>query len=263
MLTLFTSSLLLGIVFCAPPGAIAAEAIRRGFAKGFRPALFVEFGSLVGDATWALVALVGLAVLVQNPIVRLPLALLGAAMLIYLARGALLDAYQATLDRTRRAFIADLLWGGVAVGGMLLLIQNVALPINVWLNGGIGAVVFLIGWQLIGAAAPNQLPQARSSRATGDFATGAVMSLGNPWNIVFWVGLGSKQLATLNNPQSIDYVIFFAGFMAGAVLWCFFMAGLIAWGRQFITPTFFRRINLVCGLFLGYFAVQLVWSLVG
>jgi len=49
--------------------------------------------------------------------------------------------------------------------------------------------------------------------------------------------------------------------MAGAVLWCFFMAGLIAWGRQFITPTFFRRINLVCGLFLGYFAVQLVWSL--
>jgi len=66
MLTLFTSSLLLGIVFCAPPGAIAAEAVRRGFAKGFRPALFVEFGSLVGDATWAIVALVGLAVLVQT-----------------------------------------------------------------------------------------------------------------------------------------------------------------------------------------------------
>ena len=38
--------------------------------------------------------------------------------------------------------------------------------------------------------------------------------------------------------------------MAGAVLWCFFMAGLIAWGRQFITPTFFRRINLVCGCLL-------------
>ena len=40
------------------------------------------------------------------------------------------------------------------------------------------------------------------------------------------------------------------------------MAGMVAWGRRFITPTFFRWINLVCGLALAYFAVQLGLQLV-
>src|SRR5947208_3018976 len=94
MASLFISAFLIGIAFCAPPGAITAEAIRRGVRGGFRPALFVEFGSLIGDATWAIIALVGLAVLVQLPFARLGLGLLGAALLLYLAWGALKEAIQ-------------------------------------------------------------------------------------------------------------------------------------------------------------------------
>jgi chemosensory pili system protein ChpE len=56
MITLFLASFALGLAFCAPPGAITAEALRRGLARGFRPALLVELGSLIGDATWALIA---------------------------------------------------------------------------------------------------------------------------------------------------------------------------------------------------------------
>jgi hypothetical protein len=40
------------------------------------------------------------------------------------------------------------------------------------------------------------------------------------------------------------------------------MAGLIAWGRKFVTPTFFRWVNLACGTALGFFALQLGWKLV-
>ncbi len=263
LVSLFITSFVLGIVFCAPPGAITAEAVRRGFAHGFRPALFVELGSLIGDATWALIALVGLAFLVQSPWVRLPLALVGVALLLYLARGALLDAYHASLTLTPQAFVLDLLWGAVTVTGLLLVLGIIALPVNFWINALIGVVLFFVGGRQIALAAPDKGPKPRDNAGRGDFATGAFMSLGNPWNIVFWVGLGSKQLATLHNPQFNDYAVFFAGFMVGAILWCFFMSGLIAWGRQFITPTFFRRVNLVCGLFLGYFALQLVWNLVG
>lgn len=262
MWSLFLLSLWVGIVFCAPPGAITAEAIRRGVARGFGPALLVELGSLVGDATWAAIALVGLAVLVQNPILRLLLALTGGGLLLYLARGALQDAYAASLSTKVRALWLDLLWGVVTTAGVILLIQ----VIDAGLNGaGLrwerllgGVLLFLIGWRSLQNAHPDSMPTPRPTRASGDFATGAVMSLGNPWNIVFWVGIGSSQLARLNNPQWNDYTVFFAGFMAGAILWCFFMSGLIAWGRQWINPTFFRRINLVCGLLLGWFAVQLL-----
>jgi chemosensory pili system protein ChpE len=55
-------------------------------------------------------------------------------------------------------------------------------------------------------------------------------------------------------------VIFFAAFMAGALIWCFVLAGVVAWGKQFVTPRLFQVVNVVCGLFLGYFGVRLLWS---
>jgi chemosensory pili system protein ChpE len=59
-----------------------------------------------------------------------------------------------------------------------------------------------------------------------------------------------------------DFAIFFIGFLAGAILWCFIMAGLVAWGRRFVNITFFRWVNLTCGIALGLFALQLGWKLV-
>jgi threonine/homoserine/homoserine lactone efflux protein len=35
------------------------------------------------------------------------------------------------------------------------------------------------------------------------------------------------------------------------------MAGLVAWGKQWITPNFFRWVNITCGIILIYFAIQL------
>ena len=201
MLSLFISAFLIGIAFCAPPGAITAEAIRRGMHGGLRPALFVEFGSLIGDATWAMLALIGLAVLVQLPFARLGLGLIGAALLLYLGWGALKEAY---------------------AGGT---------------------------------------PKPRVASGKGDFITGAFLSLGNPWNIVYWAGASSPLTTLLAAPSFYRYVVFFLGFMLAAVFWCFFTASLIAWGRRFITPLFFRLVNLFCGLFLGYFGLQLLRSL--
>jgi chemosensory pili system protein ChpE len=82
-------------------------------------------------------------------------------------------------------------------------------------------------------------------------------------NIVFWTGLCTTVFTSISGrPQPIHFAIFFAGFLAGATLWCFIMAGLVAWGRKFVTATFFRWVNLTCGMALAYFALQLGWNLV-
>jgi chemosensory pili system protein ChpE len=181
-MTLFISSFLLAIAFCAPPGVITAETVRRGTARGFLPALFVQFGSLVGDTTWAIIALTGLAFVVQNNIAKSILSLVGVLLMLKLAWDAIQDArHGKELDTTL----------------------------------------------------------SRSNR--GDFTNGAFLSLGNPMNIVFWTGLGTTVFASISGrPQPLDFAIFFAGFLGGAVLWCFIMAGLVAWGRKFDTPMFFR-----------------------
>jgi len=205
-MSLFLASFVLAIAFCAPPGVVTAETVRRGAARGFIPALFVQFGSLIGDTTWAIIALTGLAFIVQNNTAKAILSLLGIVLMLKLAWDAFKDAHHG-----------------------------------------------------------KELEPTSSARGAkrGDFANGAFLSLGNPLNIVFWTGLGSTVFTSLSErPKPIHFAIFFAGFLGGAVLWCFFMAGLIAWGRKFVTRTFFRWVNLSCGIVLSFFALQLGWKLV-
>ncbi|MBI5028907.1 MAG: LysE family transporter [Chloroflexi bacterium] len=77
--------ILMGIAFAAPPGAITAETFRRGARGGFPLAFSVQMGSLVGDATYAILALVGLAALAQIPALQIALGAFGAMFLMYLA----------------------------------------------------------------------------------------------------------------------------------------------------------------------------------
>jgi chemosensory pili system protein ChpE len=198
-MSLFISSFVLAIAFCAPPGVITAETVRRGTARGFIPALFVQFGSLVGDTTWAIIALTGLAFIVQNNVAKTTLSLIGILLMLRLAWESIRDARHA-----------------------------------------------------------KELDLTASHSQRGDFTNGAFLSLGNPMNIVFWTGLGTTVFASISGrPQPTDLVLFFAGFLGGAILWCFIMAVLVAWGRKFVTPNFFRWVNLTCGIALGYFALQL------
>lgn len=203
-MSLFISSFLLAIAFCAPPGVVTAETVRRGAARGFVPALFVQFGSLVGDTTWAIIALTGLAFIIQNNIARVILSLVGIVLMLKLAWDAFKDA------RHNR-----------------------------------------------------ELDISPSTSNRGDFANGAFLSLGNPMNIVFWTGLGTTVFASISGrPEPVHFAVFFAGFLFGAILWCFVMAGLVAWGRRYLTPAFFRWVNLSCGVALAFFAIQLGWKLV-
>ena len=104
----------------------------------------------------------------------------------------------------------------------------------------------------------NGLNITEGTSTRGDFASGAFLSLGNPMNIVFWTGLGTTVFASITGgPEPIHFAIFFTGFLSGAILWCFVMAGLVAWGRQWMTTSFFRFVNAACGLILFYFAFQL------
>ena len=92
MFALFFTAFLLGLVFNAAPGAVFAETVRQGVRGGFRPALAVQVGSLVGDALWAVLGLVGIGLLLQLDVLRLPVGLAGVGYLLWLARDAWLAA---------------------------------------------------------------------------------------------------------------------------------------------------------------------------
>lgn len=139
MAEVFVAAFAMGLVFNAAPGAVFAETVRRGLRGGFRPALDVQLGSLAGDATWAVLGLAGVGLLLQIDAVRLPLGLAGAAYLLWLARAAWNDAEAADgrvpADRPERS-------GSPIMAGVALSLSN---PQNIAFWAAIGSAVSSVG----------------------------------------------------------------------------------------------------------------------
>ena len=76
-----------------PPGPINAEMVRRGLARGFRPALSVGLGGCSGDALWAIAVVLGAGLLI-GPTARLVLGWVSTALLLLLAAIFLLGAWR-------------------------------------------------------------------------------------------------------------------------------------------------------------------------
>ena len=92
MIELFFSAMALGFLFNAAPGAIFTESLRRGLKGGFKSALYVQFGSLVGDLIWAILGLGGAAVLFEIDVIKMPMAIFGGILLAWLAFNSFMDA---------------------------------------------------------------------------------------------------------------------------------------------------------------------------
>jgi chemosensory pili system protein ChpE len=200
---LFITAIGLGLFMAAVPGAVFAQALPLGFSKGFRPVLFLEMGASAGDAVWAIIAFVGLAVLVQDPWTKLGLGIFGSAFLFYLA-------YKIIKDHRK---------------GM-----------------------------------PDQEMNASCRNA---FITGAIISFASPFQVAFWLGIGASTILVLvAEPQALDYVIFFIGYMTGSFLGGAVTAALVAYGRRFMNNRVFLVISVICAMFLAYLAASLLWNTV-
>jgi chemosensory pili system protein ChpE len=145
VLALLLPGLLLGFLFNATPGAVFAETLRRGLRGGFRPAFDVQLGSLVGDATWAVLGLTAAGALLAIPAVRVPLALAGSAYLLWLGVCGLRDAFAAS-GQDASASAADpsppVQRAGAVRAGVLLSLTN---PQNIGFWAAVGAVVPALG----------------------------------------------------------------------------------------------------------------------
>jgi chemosensory pili system protein ChpE len=91
MMALFITAFGLGMIFNAAPGAVFTETVRQGLIGGYRVALNVQLGSLVGDASWAVLGLAGAGALFQVPEIRLPLSIIGGLYLVYLGIKCIVD----------------------------------------------------------------------------------------------------------------------------------------------------------------------------
>ncbi len=138
MLTLFISAFLLGLIFNAAPGAVFAETVRQGVRGGFKPALAVQIGSLVGDAAWAVLGLLGIGMLLQLDWLRLPVGIAGAIYLVWLA----VDSWRAASNEFRIDESAHSQQHRALRAGVILSLTN---PQNVAYWAAVGSAMGAVG----------------------------------------------------------------------------------------------------------------------
>ena len=153
------------------------------------------------------------------------------------------------------SLIGDSLWALLALTGVALFGRHLAVQVVLGIAGG--CFLLRMAWNALHDAWLARQPVAKQ-RARGDFATGAFFGLANPVGLAFWSGVGSGVVAM--GATEVGFAFFFAGFFAGASLWCIALSLLLGLGRRWVHPSFFRLVNAICGLILGYFGIKLLWS---
>ena len=139
----------------------------------------------------------------------------------------------------------DAVWAvlGLAGVGGLMMLPAVRVPLTV-----VGCLVLAaLGVQALrggGDAAPTQAQ-------AGALAAGAAMSLGNPWNVVYWSGTAGAVAALVGtSPTVAQLTAFLAGFMTASIAWCVVCAGGIALLRRALPPVALRIVEVLCGVVL-------------
>ena len=116
----FIQAFILGLLFNAAPGVVFTETIKRGINGGFFPALYVQIGSLAGDALWAILGLLGIGVLLNIDILKYPLSIIGIIYLIYLAY----DSFISSNIKYEKIVVSKSIKNNALKSGIFLSITN-------------------------------------------------------------------------------------------------------------------------------------------
>lgn len=86
---------------------------------------------------------------------------------------------------------------------------------------------------------------------------GILVSVSNPFWIVWWATIGLTYLTVALKSGAIGITSFFSGHIMADLLWYSLIAAAIAGGRRFLKPRVYQSIIILCGIFLiglgGYF----------
>ncbi len=126
------------------------------------------------------------------------------------------------------SLVGDALWAALGLGGvgLLLHMESLRLPIGV---AGATYLVWLAWDSWRAANREFSIESAEPSSSTKQaLRSGVLLSVTNPQNIAYWAAVGSALGAVgISNPVPTDYLVFFAGFMASSIIWCFFCAAMV------------------------------------
>jgi threonine/homoserine/homoserine lactone efflux protein len=82
------------------------------------------------------------------------------------------------------------------------------------------------------------------------FVSGVLVSLSNPFWLMWWATIGLTYLSIALEHDRIGVVFFYAGHILSDLIWYSFIALVVAAGSRFVSVNAYRGLLIVCGMFL-------------
>jgi len=88
--------------------------------------------------------------------------------------------------------------------------------------------------------------------------TGSLMSLVNPYWIIWWATIGIGYIVLSQKPGFWGITLFYLGHITGDLLWYSAISFAVSKGKRLFTDTVYRILIAICGAFLVAFSIYMV-----
>lgn len=134
---------------------------------------------------------------------------------------------------------------------------------------GLGGGIFLLwmGYGILREVLRNnsglELTWESEQKQMNPVLAGITTSAANPYWSIWWATVGAGSLLLAGNYGLWGFVAFYAGHILADFSWYSLVSVAVVGGKKLFTPTVYRGVLLVCGVFLLGLAVYFVYSGIG
>ena len=155
-----------------------------------------------------------------------------------------------------------LIVAALAVGLSRLLKRNLVAGL-IGLLGG--AFLLWMGFDIVrsawwGTVSLEQTTGAQAGLQFGPIITGIVVSISNPYWVLWWATVGASYVALSLAQGPVGLGSFYFGHILSDLSWYSLVALLIAKGKTLLSQPVYRLILLVCGFFLMALSIYFICS---
>jgi threonine/homoserine/homoserine lactone efflux protein len=143
--------------------------------------------------------------------------------------------------------------------GLAPLLQNETFFIIVALTGG--GIMIWMAWGIFSSLPTLELKhEATAKKQNNIYLSGILMSLANPYWIIWWATIGLGYILSSMKYGFIGIIIFFFGHILGDLVWYSGISFAVGKGRSLFTNKVYRILVGSCASFLVAFAFWLIYN---
>ena len=205
----------------------------------------------------------GINLFVSSFIIGLSGAMMPGPLLTYVINGSLKRGFIAGPLIIAGHSILELILIGLLLSGLNNLFASEVFTSLIGIIGG--SILFWMGYKMIKSVINKKVSiegeMDKKRNTSGFIIPGAVISISNPYWILWWATIGMTYLANSYQNGLINGVgVFYIGHISADFAWYLFVTGIVAYGSKFINDRIYRILIIVFGLILIYFASNFIYE---